>query len=307
MMSKVIARTLVCSRLSVASTFLVASALLIASEVRGQQVTPTRTDSVGYTMPEDSVLKVDSAYRARKAELDRWIQAERATAHPQEDFLSISAAYGAYLQILPRDLNQLFSERTLRPDPLSDRDQYATIDRAVMVAGQAQLAKTWGIYFEYDLVEKWFNTIVDSANPGPQNLNNVQEELDLTEHSFIVGAMFVLSSGRVYRLRLNGGFGGVFALTTETESGTGSDNYARSASALGYQVNFDILNDFRVAQNLSFTIDLLTRTVTTGELKTSGGQTLDAPFGVGNPSQITLKPTASNVVYGLAAGLVYYF
>jgi hypothetical protein len=289
------------------STLLVVFMLLVLSDVHAQQATPTRTDSVGYAMPEDSVRKVDSAYRARKAELDRWIQAERATAHPQEDFLSIAAAYGAYLQILPRDLNQLFSERTLRSDPLNDRNQYATVDRAVIVAGQAQLAKTWGIYFEYDLVEKWFNTSIDSAAAAPYNISGATEELDLTEHSFIVGAMFVLYSGRFYRLRLNGGFGGVVALTTETETGKGSDNYNRSASALGYQVNFDILNDFRVMQNLSFTIDLLTRMVTTGELKTSGGQTLDAPFGAGNPAQITFKPTASNMVYGLAAGLVYYF
>ncbi len=307
MMSKVIAHTLVSSPLFLAYILFFALTLLFASGICAQQAMPARTDSIGYSMPEDSVRKVDSAYRARKAELDRWIQAERATAHPQEDFLSIFAGYGGYLQILPRDLNQLFSERTLRSDPLSDRNQYATVDRAVIVAGQAQLAKTWGIYFEYDLVEKWFNTSVDSAAPAPYNISGTTEELDLTEHSFVVGGMFILYSGRFYRLRLNGGFGGVFALTTETETGTGSDNYARSASALGYQVSFDILNDFRVMQNMSFTLDLLTRTVTTGELKTSNGQTLDAPFGVGNPSSITLKPTASNLVYGAAAGLVYYF
>jgi hypothetical protein len=303
-MSKVIVHTLVCSALFFAST------VFLVSEVCAQQPAPTRTDSVGYVMPADSVHKLDSAYRARKTELDQWVHAQQATAHPQEDFISLYAAYGGYLQILPRDINQLFSERTLRADPASDRNEYATVDRAVIIGAQAQLASTWGIYFEYDLTMKWFNTQVGLTAPVPSSdsvLNNATEELDLTEHSFVVGGMFVLYSGRFYRLRLNGGIGGVIALTTETEMGTGSDNYSRSASAIGYQVNFDILNDFRIMQNLSFSLDLLTRTVTTGELKTPDGQTLDAPFGAGNASRITLKPTASNIVYGLAAGLVYYF
>ncbi len=278
--------------------------LLAASEVRSKQPSPTRTDSLGYALPANSVHKLDSAYRARKAELDRWVHAQQASAHPQEDFISVYAEYGGYLQILPRDINQLFSERTLRTDPASDRNEYATVDRAVIIGAQAQLASTGGIYFEYDLVAKWFNTSIDSVTPPPYKISGAIEELDLTEHSFVVGGMFVLYSGRVYRLRLNGGIGGVVALTTETES---PGNYSRSASAIGYQVNFDILNDFRIMQNLSFSLDILTRTITTGELKTPDGQTLDTPFGGGNPSRITFKPTASNVVYGLAAGLVYYF
>ncbi len=281
-MSKVIAPALVCF------------ALLSASEVRSQQGAST-SDSAGYAPSADSVRALDSAYRARKAQLDQWVHAEEATAHPQEDFISLYLAYGGYLQILPRDLNQFFSERTLRPDPLSDRNEYSTIDRAVNVGVQAQLARTWGIYFEYDLVEKWFNTIVDQTN--------AQEELDLTEHSFVVGGMYMIYCGHFYRLRVSGGVGAIIALTTETET---PGSYTRDASAIGYQVNFDILNDFRVMQDLSFTLDILTRTVTTGALKTAGGQTLDTPFGAGTAT-ITLKPTASNVVYGLAAGLVYYF
>jgi hypothetical protein len=296
-MSKVIVPTLIFYMVFFAFT------VLLAPKVHSQQPVTARTDSIGYALPADSVHKLDSAYRARKAELDRWVHAQQATAHPQEDFISLYAEYGGYLQILPRDINQLFSERTLRTDPASDRNEYATVDRAVIIGAQAQLASTWGIYFEYDLVEKWFNTIVDSVTKT-QNISGAQEELDLTEHSFVVGGMFVLYSGRFYRLRLNGGIGGVVALTTETES---PGSYSRAASAIGYQVNFDILNDFRIMQNLSFSLDILTRTITTGELKTSDGQTLDAPFGGGNPSRITLKPTASNIVYGLAAGLVYYF
>jgi hypothetical protein len=282
MMLKVIAPAVVCF------------ALFCAAEAHSQQGAST-SDSAGYAPSADSVRVLDSAYRARKAQLDKWVHTEEATAHPQEDFISLYLAYGGYLQILPRDLNQYFSECTLRPDPLSDRNDYSTTDRAVNFGIQAQLARSWGIYFEYDLVEKWFNTIVDQTN--------AQEELDLTEHSFVVGGMYMIYSGHFYRLRVSGGVGAIIAMTTETES---PGNYTRDASAIGYQVNFDILNDFRVMQDLSFTLDVLTRTVSTGSLKTAGGQTLDTPFGAGT-APINLKPTASNVVYGLAAGLVYYF
>ncbi len=271
-----------------------------------QRHTFSAADSGGYRPPADSIHVYDSAYRARKALLDQWVRRQDRAAVPQEDFISIYAGYGGDLQILPRDLNQLFSERVLRPaaDQASDRNSYQTVDRAIILSGQAQLAETWGIYFEYDLVEKWFNTSVDNTSPAPYNISGAVEELDLTEHSFIVGGMYVLYSGPFYRLRANGGIGGVVALTSETESIGGA---ARSASAAGYQVNFDLLNDFRVAQRVSFTIDLLARSVTTGALKTSGGQTLDAAFGKGDHARITIQPTASNVVYGAAAGLVFYF
>ena len=236
---------------------------------------------------------------ARKALLDKWIGEQRKAAHPQEDFLSIYAAYGAYLQILPKDLNQFFSERTLRPNPTNDRNNYGTMDRAVILTGQAQLSHTWGIYFEYDYAVKFFNTIIDSNYAG---LNGAEEELDLYEHSLVAGGMIVFYSSQFYRLRANGGIGAVFALTSETESPGGA---ARSASAMGYQINFDLLNDFRIMDRASFTLDFLTRSITTGTLKTSSGQTLDTQFGRGKP--LTLSPNASNVVYGFAAGLVYYF
>lgn len=263
-------------------------------------------DSNSYRPPADSVHAFDSVYRARKALLDQWVHEQRQAATPQEDFISIYAGYGGYLQILPRDLNQLFSERVLRPasDQASDRNSYGTVDRAIILSGQAQLAETWGIYFEYDLLEKWFNTSVDNSSPPPYNISGAVEELDLTEHSFVVGGMYIFYTGPFYRLRANGGFGGVVALTSETESIGGA---SRSASAMGYQINFDLLNDFRVTPSVSFTIDFLARSVTTGELKTSNGQTLNAAFGKGDPSRITLQPNASNVVYGAAAGLVFYF
>jgi hypothetical protein len=273
---------------------------LFAAKVRSQQINPDTNTQ----LQADSVRTLDSGYRARKAQFDRWVAEERATARfPQEDFLSIYAGYGGYLQILARDLNQFFSERALRPDPLSDRNVYGGVDREIILAGQAQLAKTWGIYVEYDFTAKFSNTIVDSATPGPQNLAGAEEELDLYEHSLVVGGMVIIYTGPFYRLRADGGFGAVYALTSETESPSGA---ARSASAIGNQVNFDLLNDFRFAPGASFTLDFLFRTITTGELKTSSGETIDAPFGT-HATPLTIKPTASNVVYGAAAGIVYYF
>lgn len=273
-------------------------AALFAVNARSQQM--SAPDPKVYVSP-DSARMLDSTYRARKAELDGWIRTQRATAHPQEDFISVYAGYGGYLQILPRDLNQFFSERSLRPNPMSDRNVYGGVDREIIISGQAQLAQTWGIYVEYDFTAKFSNTIIDDTTvPG---LFNAEEELDLYEHSLVAGGMVVIYSGPFYRLRAEGGFGAVYALTSETESTSGA---SRSASASGSQINFDLLNDFRISPSASFTLDLLYRTVTTGELKTSSGQTIDAPFGV-RKTPLSLKPTASNIVYGAAAGLVIYF
>jgi hypothetical protein len=227
-----------------------------------------------YRIPVDSI-RYDSTYRARKALLDKWVGEQRRAAAPQEDFLSVYAGYGGFIQILPKDLNQFFSERTLRVDPSSDRNNYTTVDRAIILAGQAQLTKSWGIYFEYDYTAKFFNTIVDSVTPGSHNLAGLQEELDLSEHALIVGGTTVLLTSPFYRLRANGGIGAMIVFTTEMETGATQ----RSASAAGYQINFDLLNDFRFADRASFTIDLLTRSVATGTLKTSGGEALNTQFG----------------------------
>ncbi len=261
---------------------------------------PSTMDTSHYAPPPDSLRTLDSTYRARKAVLDTWIRAQRSVAHPQEDFISVYLMYGGYLQILPRDINQFFSERALRPSPKDDRENYGTVDRSFLLGAQAQLSKSWGIYVEYDLTMKFANTTIDSNYPG---LQGAEESLDFTEHSFVVGGMFMFYSGQFYRLRANGGIGALIVLTSETESPSGA---SRNASATGYQFNFDVLNDFRVMDRLSFTLDLLARTVTTGTLKTSDGKAIDQPFG-NRKSALSIAPTASNVVYGLAAGLVYYF
>jgi hypothetical protein len=274
---------------------------LFTTNAHSQQQIDTELNR--YSPSADSIRALDSAYLARRAELYRWAASQRGAVHsPQDDFLSIYAEYGGYMRVLPRDLNQYFSERSLRPDPMSDRNMYGDVDREIIVGGQAQLTQSWGIYVEYDFTAKFSNTIIDSNFAG---LLSAEEELDLYEHSLVVGGMVIIYSGPFYRLRADGGFGAVYALTSETESTSGA---TRSASAIGNQVNFDLLNDFRIMPHMSFTLDLLFRTVTTGALKTSGGETLDTQFGVRTlPLSIPIQPTASNVVYGAAAGIVYYF
>ena len=271
--------------------------ILSVGSVRAQQP-QTADTSTSYT-PPDSLRALDSAYRARKAMLDHWVREQHRDAHPQQDFMSLYLTYGGYLVILPQDLNQFFAERSLRSDPKSDRGNTGVVDRAFLLGGQAQLARSWGIYVEYGLLFKFFNTEIDS-------LSRV-EEIDLTQHSFVVGGMYVIYSSPFYRLRANGGIGGVFAAVSESEQDAkGNELTSRSSSAEGLQINFDLLNDFRIAPSLSFTIDLLTRSVSTGTLKTSSDKTIDAPFGK-NPNKSSIAPSATNTMYGLAAGLVYYF
>lgn len=260
-----------------------------------EAVTP---DTTNYT-PPDSLRVLDSAYRARRAMLDRWVREQHRDAHVQQDFMSLYLSYGGYLQILPRDLNQFFAERVGRPDPKSDRDNYGTVDRAFLLGAQAQLGQTWGIYTEYGLLFKFFNTEIDSLN--------LVEDIDLVEHSFVVGGMYVIYTSPFYRLRVNGGIGGVFALVSESEETVSGGSLAtRKSSAVGYQSNFDVLNDFRIMPKLSFTLDLLLRSVSTGTFKTSNDKSIDVPFGR-SKTTASLSPSATSVMYGFAAGLVYYF
>jgi hypothetical protein len=271
--------------------------LLCVGRASAQEAQTADTTAV-YTAP-DSLRALDSAYRARKLMLDKWVHEQHRDARPQQDFISVYLTYGGYLQILPHDLNQFFAERSLRSNPKSDRDNSGIVDRAFLLGGQAQLARSWGIYTEYGLLFKFFNTEIDS-------LSRV-EEIDLTEHSLVVGGMYVIFSSPFYRLRANGGLGAVFAVVSESEQDTkGKVLTSRSSTAQGFQVNFDLLNDFRIAPKLSFTIDVLTRSVSTGTLKTSNDKTIDEPFGM-SKSKLTIAPTATNTMYGLAAGLVYYF
>jgi len=264
--------------------------------------------TIDYTKPPaDSMRVQDSLYRARKALLDKWVADQRTAAgHPQEDFISVYLAYGGLVEIQPHDITQLFAERVFRPDPTGDADEFAMASRSFLLSGHAQLAKTWGIYVEYDYTTRYSNVIVDTASSLHQFKPPAEESLGLTEHAFVVGGMYIIYSPRFYRLRLNGGLGGVFATTLEQEVVSGK-TVSRSASAKGYTVNFDVLNDLRVMEDLSFTIDLFTRSISTGKLTTSDGTTLDKPFGRRTEALHPEGPTASATMLGIAAGLVYYF
>jgi hypothetical protein len=265
----------------------------------------TTVHPIDYTKPSiDSLRMQDSLYRARKALLDKWVADQRSQAgKPQDDFLSISFQYGGLVEMASHDITQIFAERVFRPDPKSDADEYAIAKRSVLLSGQAQLAKTWGIYVEYDYTNRYSNVIVDPNTHGFKA--TAEEGLDLTEHSFIVGGMYILYTSRWYRLRLNGGIGGVIAETIESELDSTNKLKSRSASAKGLTINFDVLNDLRVMENVSFTIDLFTRSISTGKLTTSDDKTLDEPFGRAGKSSIA--PTASTNIFGVAAGIVYYF
>ena len=265
------------------------------------QVVTQVPDSVRFTYPPgDSVRILDSLYRARKRLLDKWFENHRAAAHPQEDFLSIYAGLGGYVKIRANDLNQYFSERVGRPDPAGDRENLSSIDRYFILAGQAQLARSWGIYVEYNFSQKDFNTIIDDTLVHA--LHGTQETMQLTQHSLVTGGMVYLLSSALYRLRANGGLGAAYVRLYEEEAASGA---TRSSTAVGYQFNFDLLNDFRFAEWGSFDIDFFSRSVSTGTLKTADGQTLQTPFGIRGAS--SLAPRASNLSFGFAAGVVFYF
>jgi hypothetical protein len=268
--------------------------------------------TIDYTKPPaDSMRVQDSLYRARKALLDKWVADQRTAAgHPQEDFISVYLAYGGLVEIQPRDITQLFFERVWGADTSTDFNTFSMASRSFLLSGSAQLAKSWGIYVEYDYTTRFSNVIadVDSSNgKKPRFKYPAEESLGLTEHGFVVGAMYILYTSRFYRLRLNGGLGGVFATTLEQEIDSTKKTVSRSASAKGYSVNFDVLNDLRVMEDLSFTIDLFTRSISTGKLTAAEGTTLDKPFGRRKEALHPEGPTASATMFGVAAGLVYYF
>jgi hypothetical protein len=240
---------------------------------------------------------LDSLYRVRRAQVDQWAARQRAGAVPPNEGLGIYAEIGGLIRTSPADLNQFFAERAFRPDPNDDRSAFRSVDRAFILGAQFRLSRSWGIFVQYEYSGTVFNTIIDSAAP---NVKGLEESMDLTEHSFVTGGMMMLYSSQFYRLRALGGLGAVYASTTEEEPASVS---ARSASAVGVQLNFDLVNDFRIADWGNALIDIMTRTTSTGELKTSAGETIDKPFGRANRAA-TLSPHASKTAFGFAVGLM---
>lgn len=240
---------------------------------------------------------LDSAYRANRAMIDKWLRDHRVAPGPREEFASLYLLFGGLIRVSPRDINQYFAERAFRPDPHSDRTAYRSSDFAFILGADFRLSRTWGLFVEYDYTGTFFNTIIDASTSG---VNGLEESLDLTEHALVTGGMVQLYGDRFYRLHAVGGLGGVFALVDEGEPAT---NASRTSSATGLQLNFDLTNDFRIGSWGGVRINLMTRSTMTGRLKTSAGQTLDAPFGKAQRTT-TIAPTASKSTFGFFIGLL---
>jgi hypothetical protein len=280
---------LVCGLLVLLSAF--------GSERASAQV---RHDSISYEVPRPPDRKLadslDSAYRASRAMIDKWIREHRVAPGPREEFASLYFMIGGLIRVSPRDINQYFAERAFRPDPQSDRTAYRSSDFAFTIGANFQLSRTWGLFVEYDYTGTFFNTIIDASTSG---VNGLEESLDLTEHALVTGGTVQLYGDRFYHLHAIGGLGGVFALVDEEEPAT---NASRTSSATGLQLNFDLANDFRIGSWGGARIDLMTRSTMTGRLKTSSGQTLDAPFGKAQ-RRTSIAPAASKSTFGFLVGL----
>lgn len=261
-------------------------------------------DTTSYRLPPresgHTADSLDSLYQARRAMVNQWVARQRPTTLPTEEFASIYAAIGGLIRTSASDVNQYFSERSYRPNPADDRTEYRSVDRDFILGAQFRLSRSWGIFVQYEYAGTLYNTIVDTTKAATAaGVANLVESLDLTEHSLVTGGIVDLYRDRYYALRALGGIGAVYALVAEDEPASGA---SRSSSAVGFQLDFDVVNEFRIAPWGSAVIDLLTRTTSTGALKTSSGQTLEAPFGRAHHTA-TLAPRASKTAFGFAIGL----
>lgn len=275
--------------------------LLLLAALHNSTNAQVRSDSAGYQLPPRQQKRVadslDSVYNVNRAKVDKWLQEHRVASGPREEFASLYFELGGVVRINAKDLNQYFAERAFRPDALSDRTAFRASDFAFTIGSLFRLSRSWGIFVEYDFTGTYFNTIIDSSTIS---INGYEESLDLTEHALVTGGIVRVYSDRFYELSAVGGVGGVFALTYEEEP---KSNATRSAHATGIQLNFDLVNDFRIGSWGGARIDLMTRSTSTGELKTSGGETLSAPFGKANLST-SIAPTASKTTFGFLVGLL---
>lgn len=258
-------------------------------------------DSNAYELParmyghiSDSL---DSVYKARRATVSAWVARQNTSPISSRDFVSLYAELGGLIRTSAADINQYFSERSYRPNSSDDRSQYRSADRDITLGAEFRLSRSWGVFVQYEFAANYYNTIIDSI--APANARNLEEALDLTEHSLVTGGMVLLYEDKYYQLRALGGIGGVYAIVSEEEPSSGA---TRSASASGLQLNFDLVNEFRIGTWGSALIDLLTRSTSTGTLKTSDGQTLAQPFGSTSHSVAT-SPDASKTAFGFAVGL----
>ena len=246
------------------------------------------------------IPNLDSAYSVRKAQVKRWEKESQSVALRKPDSLSIYATLGTLMLIRAGDVNQYFSQRAGRSDPIGDRDEFSGVDRAFAIGGNSQITPWLGVFLEYDFLTRWYNTDILSS-PLPA-LVNAEEEVDLTAHSLIVGGSLTIIESRFVRLRGNAGLGPALSFVHETES----NGYSRQSSALGLQISVGLLTDLRFADWGSFLIEVGARSVSEGTLKSAGGSNLSEPFGA-NPARMEPAPSASYLVGGLSVGLIGYF
>jgi hypothetical protein len=255
-------------------------------------------DSGYYAIPPaDSARMFDSIYKLRKTQFE---ERERLAAAQsvQDAFFTLSATISAFNEMKALDLNQYFAERALRPDPASDRTTLSSLDRYITIGGQFHLSNTIAAAVEYDFIGRYFNTTVDSL-PGTPD-----EHLDMTYHLLLVGPQITFFTSHLFRLKATGGIGPAFVLAGETENGPVTSS--RSSSATGIAISFDLAADLRVVDWASFTVDLFSRSISTGALTTTGNHDLSQPFG-SHTAAFDISPNANTTIFGLAIGGVVYF
>jgi len=255
----------------------------------------------GYTAipPADSIRMYDSIMALRKRQIE---EASRfIVAHPIQDaFVTLTASVSAFNRVKAGDLNQYFAERSARPDPPSDRDGLSGLDRFITFGAQFHLTNDLAVGVEYDFMARYFNTVIE--NDSITHWPNGEEHLDITYHTLMTGPEVTLYRSRLLRVKMDGGIGAVIALATEEETAT---NAARSSSATGLAISFDLATDIHAVDWASFTIDLFARTIGTGKLKTSDGQDLSTGFGH-HSAPFAIAPNANATAFGLAIGGIIY-
>jgi len=257
----------------------------------------------GYTAipPADSARMYDSIMVLRRKQIEE--SSHVLASHPVQDaFFTISASVSAVNWFKAPDLNQYFSERSYRPAPKDDRTNINGLDRYITLGGQFHLTNDIAVFVEYDFLARYFNTVVSQDTLNGVTYGEREEHLDATYHTLLTGPEVTILRTHILRIKAMGGIGAAFVLGSDEET---VPNVARSSSATGLAISFDLATDLHVVDWASFTIDLFSRTISTGALKTSGGSDLSSGFGTHTQTFMN-APHASGSVFGLAIGGIVY-
>ncbi len=258
-----------------------------------------RVDSTYYVIPPaDSARMYDSIMKLRREEVKAREKIWASNA-PQDGLLTLSISTSFLNRWRAPEISQYFAERANRADPIADRDEYTPLDRYLTFGAQFHLTPSWGLFFEYDLMTRYYNTEID--RDSIKGVPAGEQQLDLTMHTFLFGPEISLYRSHLLRLRVNGGIGAAYVRTYDYEA---ASNKSRSGSAVWLAASFDIAGDLRVLNWASFTLDLFSRSISTPPVK-SGDQDLSTGFGW-HTQPFTIAPRASGVVFGFAIGGVFY-